>query len=99
MTIKILIKYQYHLQFKNSYFHIHFFKILYCIFKAKQLFIKERNSFCIMNYTSNRYLDIYEAIEERSLDLLDNSDFVDTDIPFEIPLPDGPYLRLVLLFC
>ena len=40
-------------------------------------------------------MDIYEAIEERSLDLLDNSDFVDTDIPFEIPLPDGPYLRLV----
>ena len=41
----------------------------------------------------NRYLDLYEAIEERSLDLLDNSDFVDTDIPFEIPLPDHPYLR------
>ena len=41
----------------------------------------------------NRYLDLYEAIEERSLDLLDNTDFVDTDIPFEIPLPDKPYLR------
>jgi len=40
----------------------------------------------------NRYLDLYEAIEERSLDLLDNSDFADTDIPFEIPLPDQPYL-------
>ena len=40
----------------------------------------------------NRYLDLYEAIEERSLDLLDNSDFTDTDIPFEIPLPDRPYL-------
>ena len=42
----------------------------------------------------NRYLDLYEAIEERSLDLLDNTDFVDTDIPFEIPLPDSPHLRL-----
>ena len=41
----------------------------------------------------NRYLDLHDAIEERSLDLLDNSDFVDTDIPFEIPLPDTPHLR------
>ena len=32
----------------------------------------------------HRYLDLYEAIEERSLDLLDNSDFTDTDIPFEV---------------
>ena len=32
----------------------------------------------------HRYLDLYEAIEERSLDLLDNSDFADTDIPFEV---------------
>ena len=44
----------------------------------------------------NRYLDLYEAIEERSLDLLDNTDFVDTDIPFEIPLPDKPYLRYTI---
>ena len=34
-----------------------------------------------------RYLDLYEAIEERSLDLLDNSDFADTDIPFEVRFP------------
>ena len=40
----------------------------------------------------NRYLDLYEAIEERSLDNLDNTDFADTDIPFEIPLPEEPYL-------
>ena len=32
----------------------------------------------------HRYLDLYEAIEERSLDLLDNSDFADTDIPLEV---------------
>ena len=40
----------------------------------------------------NRYLDLYEAIEERSLDNLDNTDFADTDIPFEIPLPEDPFL-------
>ena len=40
----------------------------------------------------NRYLDLYEAIEERSLDNLDNTDFADTDIPFEIPLPEEPFL-------
>ena len=32
----------------------------------------------------HRYLDLYEAIEERSLNLLDNSDFADTDLPFEV---------------
>ena len=36
-----------------------------------------------------RYLDLYEAIEERSLDLLDNSDFADTDIPFEVRFPSN----------
>ena len=42
----------------------------------------------------NRYLDLYEAIEEGSLDMLDNSDFLDTDIPFEVPLPESPHLSL-----
>ena len=41
-----------------------------------------RNVFLVL-----RYLDLYEAIEERSLDLLDNSDFADTDIPFEVRFP------------
>ena len=45
----------------------------------------------------NRFLDLCEAIEERSLDLLDNSDFVHTDIPFEIPLPEEPYLRYIFV--
>lgn len=40
---------------------------------------------------SNRYLDLVEAIEEGSLDMLDNTDFQDTDIPFEIPLPEKPH--------
>ncbi|OWF38575.1 intraflagellar transport protein 172 homolog [Mizuhopecten yessoensis] len=40
----------------------------------------------------NRFLDISEAIEEGSLDMLDHSDFQDTDIPFEIPLPEKAHL-------
>ncbi|KAI8482238.1 hypothetical protein Bbelb_400200 [Branchiostoma belcheri] len=40
----------------------------------------------------NRYLDLSEAIEEGSLDMLDNSDFQDTDIPFEISLPEKQHL-------
>lgn len=30
-----------------------------------------------------------QAIEEQSVDMLDHSDFQDTDIPFEIPLPES----------
>ncbi|XP_050690071.1 intraflagellar transport protein 172 homolog [Eriocheir sinensis] len=37
----------------------------------------------------NRFLDLCEAIEEGSLDSLDHTDFLDTDIPYEIPLPDA----------
>ena len=40
----------------------------------------------------NRFLDLSEAIEEGSMDMLDNSDFADTDIPFEVPLPEQPYM-------
>ncbi|XP_078506239.1 intraflagellar transport protein 172 homolog [Lissotriton helveticus] len=35
----------------------------------------------------NRFLDLVDAIEEGSLDALDHTDFQDTDIPFEVPLP------------
>ncbi|XP_047600746.1 intraflagellar transport protein 172 homolog isoform X11 [Lutra lutra] len=35
----------------------------------------------------NRFLDLTDAIEEGTLDALDHSDFQDTDIPFEVPLP------------
>ena len=42
----------------------------------------------------NRYLDLVEAIEEGSLDMLDHSDFQDTDIPFEIPLPEKMHVRV-----
>ncbi|KAH9500287.1 hypothetical protein Btru_073626 [Bulinus truncatus] len=40
----------------------------------------------------NRYLDISEAMEEGTLDMLDHTDFQDTDIPFEIPIPEKPFL-------
>ncbi|KAK2546718.1 Intraflagellar transport protein 172-like protein [Acropora cervicornis] len=40
----------------------------------------------------NRYLDLSEGIEEGNLDMLDNSDFTDTDIPFEVPVPDKQHL-------
>lgn len=40
----------------------------------------------------NRYLDLSEGIEEWNLDMLDNSDFTDTDIPFEVPVPDKQHL-------
>ncbi|XP_048371540.1 intraflagellar transport protein 172 homolog [Sphaerodactylus townsendi] len=35
----------------------------------------------------NRFLDLTDAIEEGSLDALDHSDFQNTDIPYEVPLP------------
>jgi len=38
----------------------------------------------------NRYLDLYEAIEDPDTGITDNSDFQDTDLPqpSEIPLPE-----------
>ena len=35
-----------------------------------------------------RFLDLCETIDEGFLDSLDHSDFLDTSIPFEIPLPE-----------
>ncbi|KAJ8275180.1 hypothetical protein COCON_G00098050 [Conger conger] len=35
----------------------------------------------------NRFLDLCDGIEEGNLDALDHTDFQDTDIPFEVPLP------------
>lgn len=34
----------------------------------------------------------FQGIEEGSLDMLDNSDFADTDIPFEVPVPEKQHL-------
>ena len=38
----------------------------------------------------NHFLDLVEAIEEGQLNV-DHSDFVGTDIPFEVPLPSQPF--------
>ncbi|XP_074541957.1 intraflagellar transport protein 172 homolog [Halichoeres trimaculatus] len=35
----------------------------------------------------NHFLDLCDAIDEGSLAALDHSDFMDTDIPFEVPIP------------
>lgn len=42
----------------------------------------------------NRYLDLVEAIEEGTLDMLDNTDFQETDIPSEVPLPEKAFLSV-----
>jgi intraflagellar transport protein 172 len=34
----------------------------------------------------NRFLDITEAVEEK-VGLVENSDFIHTDVPFDAPLP------------
>lgn len=39
---------------------------------------------------------LLQAIEEGSLDALDNSDFTDTDIPFEVPLPQVAFMPVSL---
>ncbi|KAM9354646.1 intraflagellar transport protein 172 homolog isoform 1-T1 [Pholidichthys leucotaenia] len=35
----------------------------------------------------NHFLDLCDAIDEGSLDSVDHTDFLDTDIPFEVPVP------------
>lgn len=40
----------------------------------------------------NRYLDLSDAIDEGSLDMMDNDDFQNTDIPAEFPLPGKHFL-------
>nr|XP_046228660.1 intraflagellar transport protein 172 homolog isoform X2 [Scatophagus argus] len=35
----------------------------------------------------NHFLDLCDAFDEGTLDALDHSDFLDTDIPFEVPVP------------
>ncbi|CAF1215295.1 unnamed protein product [Adineta steineri] len=40
----------------------------------------------------NRYLDVVDAIEEGKPEMLATSDFVETDIPYEVELPNQPSL-------
>ncbi|RZF39607.1 hypothetical protein LSTR_LSTR001128 [Laodelphax striatellus] len=49
---------------------------------------RESEAFVFLNH----YLDVAEAMEEGSPDLLDHSDFANTDFPAEIALPPSLYL-------
>ncbi|GMH40815.1 hypothetical protein BSKO_08719 [Bryopsis sp. KO-2023] len=40
----------------------------------------------------NRYLDLVEAMEEGDGTVLENADFVDTDIPYDFELPEKDYV-------
>lgn len=40
-------------------------------------------------------MDNVQAIEEHSTDMLDHTDFQDTDIPAEIPLPESPNIKVI----
>lgn len=42
----------------------------------------------------NHYLDLRDAIEDQNGDNVDYNDFVNTDIPTEIALPEKPYLTV-----
>jgi intraflagellar transport protein 172 len=42
----------------------------------------------------NRYIDLADAIDDENGELLDHADFVNTDIPFEINLPQKKYLSV-----
>ena len=46
----------------------------------------------------NRFLDIYDAIEDGSTDMLDHSDFADTDVPYDIILPEDHSIPVCRLF-
>jgi intraflagellar transport protein 172 len=43
----------------------------------------------------NRLLDLSEAIEDGSLAMMENTDFIDTDVPFDIQLPTKPISVLI----
>ncbi|XP_076872854.1 intraflagellar transport protein 172 homolog [Brachyhypopomus gauderio] len=42
----------------------------------------------------NRFLDLADSIDEGTLEALDHTDFQDTDIPFEVPLPSKLYVTV-----
>ena len=43
----------------------------------------------------NRFLDIYDAIEDGSTDMLDHSDFADTDVPYDIILSEDHSIPVI----
>ena len=54
-------------------------------------FVKHRLN-CLLITDRLCFVVYLQGIEEGSLDMLDNSDFSDTDIPFEVPVPDKQHL-------
>lgn len=46
----------------------------------------------------NRYIDLADAIEDKNNEIMDNPYLADTDIPFEINLPETKYLSVSLKF-
>lgn len=62
---------------------------------VSSLWVSSAEKIKIYIFLYTRYLDLCEAIEEGSLDMLDNSDFQETDIPFEVPLPEKQYLHVI----
>lgn len=45
----------------------------------------------------NRYIDLADAIEDKNNEIMDNPYLADTDIPFEINLPETKYLSVNLI--
>jgi intraflagellar transport protein 172 len=44
----------------------------------------------------NKLLDLNEAIEEGDTSMLENADFQNTDVPFDVPLPTKPIEKVKL---
>jgi intraflagellar transport protein 172 len=53
---------------------------------------REANSIGLAFMFLNRYLDLSEAMEEGEAAILENADFENTDVPFDIELPSRQYL-------
>lgn len=54
----------------------------------------EKNKIRAPSFASLILFVILQGIEEGSLEYLDNTDFMDTDIPFEVPVPEKQYLSV-----
>jgi len=52
---------------------------------------KKNNWLNMASVFFNRYLDLTEAMEEPDGNMIDNSDFANTDVPFDFPLPEKQF--------
>lgn len=46
----------------------------------------------------NRYIDLADAIDDHTNEIVDNQYLAETDIPYEINLPDTKYLSVSVFF-